>query len=64
MKLCEHDILSPTFQMPDENTSIFQKPLLLVGGDIEVAFHQLSCLWNLLVGNAEGKKLQIKPPIF
>jgi len=55
MKLCVHDVLCPTFQVPDSNTSIFQKPPLLVGGIIKVVFHQLSCLWNLFVGNAEEK---------
>jgi hypothetical protein len=55
MKLCGHGILCPTFQVPGENTSIFQKPPLLGGGIIKVVFHQLPCLWNLFVGNAEEK---------
>jgi len=68
MKLCGHDILCPTFQVPDENTSIVQKPPLLagVGGGggggwiIEMAF--LPAVMPVeLVGNSE-EKITDKPP--
>jgi len=59
MKLCGHDILCPTFQVPDENTSIVQKPPLLAGGwggvDYKNGFFLPAVMPVELVGNSEEK---------